>query len=142
MHLTTTFCVPCGSAPLGTFDAMNVYSLYFSIPIFFLARRLTSSTLQSSLSFQGSCLLPYYKVHFPFRAPDSVHATEFTFLSGLLSPSILQSSLSFQGACLRPCYRVHLPFRAPVSVHTTEFTFLSGLLSPSILQSSLSFQGA
>ena len=172
MHLTTTFCVPCGSAPLGTFDAMNVYSLYFSIPIFFfwqgvwlrpryrvhfpfrapvsfhtteftfLSGRLSPSMLQSSLTFQGSCLRPYYRVHFPFRAPVSFHTTEFTFLSGRLTPSMLQSSLSFQSSWLRPCYKVYFHFRAPDSVHGTEFSFLTGLLTPSMLQSSLFFQGS
>jgi hypothetical protein len=89
-------------------------------------------------------MFTYYTFPYPFvgKAPDSVHATEFTFISGRLTPSMLQIPLSFQGAWLRPCYRVHFHFRSPASVHATEFTFLSGRLTPSMLQNSLPFQGA
>ena len=79
--------------------------------------------LQSSLSFQGSWLRPCYRVHFPFREPDSVHTTDFTFLSELLTPSMLQSSLSFEGSLLLPCYKVHFPFRkyeSDVNLNVTD----------------------
>jgi hypothetical protein len=80
------------------------------------ARHIPSLLTKNTLHYlepSTQWMFTYYVFPYPFvgKAPDSVLATEFTFLSGCLTPSMLPSSLSFQGAWLSPCYRVHFPFR-------------------------------